>query len=404
MIKEEYKDIPDTEFVPLKEGIDPVFWDKYEINKLGEIKNINSSVIFSRSCNRVALRIEKYKKNYSIHILLANTFLIKSKDSEVVTILDKDKPIELNNIQWTSRSNISKDKPHKAWKWKNFNTLEDFQKYINENNIRSPKDFQLKDRRLYYRAGHNLKLDLFKLVYPSRKNTNWGFINTLEDVKKFIIEKNITKDIFVKNYDGLLQRLRKREIYLEDIFPEEIAGHEYSYYDSLEKFQSFIDDNNIQSPSEFHETCNKLYRKSLQYEGLVYANPGKSRGEKILEEILTELGIDFIHDKTADFLSQKKSRLDFRIDEYDLVIEYQGTQHFLDSEWKSFEEQYKLDKIKYEECTSAGYTVIYVIFPFLDKERYSKINFNNINYLGKIFNDKKSLINFLKQLKNETGA
>lgn len=37
MIKEEYKNLPDTEFVPLKEGIDPVFWDKYEINKDGEI-------------------------------------------------------------------------------------------------------------------------------------------------------------------------------------------------------------------------------------------------------------------------------------------------------------------------------------------------------------------------------
>lgn len=77
MIKEEYKDLPDTEFVPLKEGIDPVFWGKYEINKLGEIKNINSSVIFSRNSNKVSLRTEKYKKKYSIHILLANTFLIK---------------------------------------------------------------------------------------------------------------------------------------------------------------------------------------------------------------------------------------------------------------------------------------------------------------------------------------
>ena len=189
MIKEEYKDLPDTEFVPLKEGIDPVFWGKCEINKLGEIKIINPSVIFSRSCNRVILRIEKYKKSYSIHILLANTFLIKPKDFEVVTILDKDKPIELNNIQWTSRSNILKNKPRKARKWKNFNTLEDFQKYIDENNIKSPKDFRLKNRGLYYRAGHNLKLDLSKLVYPSRECTNWGFINTLEDVKKFIVEK-----------------------------------------------------------------------------------------------------------------------------------------------------------------------------------------------------------------------
>ena len=40
MIKEEYKDIPDTEFVLLKEGIDPVFWDKYEINKDGEIRHV----------------------------------------------------------------------------------------------------------------------------------------------------------------------------------------------------------------------------------------------------------------------------------------------------------------------------------------------------------------------------
>lgn len=28
MIKEEYKDPPDTEFVPLKEGINPAFWGK----------------------------------------------------------------------------------------------------------------------------------------------------------------------------------------------------------------------------------------------------------------------------------------------------------------------------------------------------------------------------------------
>ena len=42
MVKEKYKDIPDTEFVPLKEGIDPVFWGKYEINK-------NSLIIKHRS-------------------------------------------------------------------------------------------------------------------------------------------------------------------------------------------------------------------------------------------------------------------------------------------------------------------------------------------------------------------
>lgn len=37
---EAYKNIPDTEFVPLIEGIDPVFLGKYEINKRGEIRHI----------------------------------------------------------------------------------------------------------------------------------------------------------------------------------------------------------------------------------------------------------------------------------------------------------------------------------------------------------------------------
>lgn len=44
MIKEEYKNLPDTEFVPLKEGIDPVFWDKYEINKDGEIRHVKNGL------------------------------------------------------------------------------------------------------------------------------------------------------------------------------------------------------------------------------------------------------------------------------------------------------------------------------------------------------------------------
>lgn len=45
MIKDEYKNLSDTEFVPLKEGIDPVFWNKYEINKNGEIRHIEKIYI-----------------------------------------------------------------------------------------------------------------------------------------------------------------------------------------------------------------------------------------------------------------------------------------------------------------------------------------------------------------------
>lgn len=39
MIKEEYKNLPDTEFVTLIEGIDTVFLGKYEISKKEDITN-----------------------------------------------------------------------------------------------------------------------------------------------------------------------------------------------------------------------------------------------------------------------------------------------------------------------------------------------------------------------------
>ena len=68
MIKEEYKNLKDTEFVLLIEGIDPVFFGKYEINKLGEIKTLKSGIITKTYYNRhnkipiKSFRVGKIKK------------------------------------------------------------------------------------------------------------------------------------------------------------------------------------------------------------------------------------------------------------------------------------------------------------------------------------------------------
>ena len=44
MIKEKYRDLPDDEFVPLTEGVDPAFLGKYEINKRGEIRHVKNGL------------------------------------------------------------------------------------------------------------------------------------------------------------------------------------------------------------------------------------------------------------------------------------------------------------------------------------------------------------------------
>ena len=400
MIKEEYINIPETEFVPLKEGVDSVFWGKYEINKLGIVKDL-TTLVTTYSKTRVTLRTGKFKKSYSINRLLGETFLIKPEECDIISSINGESPC-LDNLRWITRSDLLRGNPKKkeAKKWKGFNTLPDFQNFINKKNLNSPKDFKDKYPGLYYRASHILKLTLSELEYPNRKNTDWSYINNLNDILDFIKKNKISKDQLIKNYDGLLQRLRKRDIYLSDIFPDETRylGHKLEYFDSLEKFQEFIIEADIKSSDEFYKQYGKLYRRSLHYGKLDYHRSIRYRGEEVIKGILDDLGIEYIHDKSARFLTGK-SRLDFRLDKYKIIIEYQGTQHFLDSEWNTFDSQYKLDKKKRDECINAGYTVIYVIFDFLDKDRYNKINFNDGNYLGKIFHNKEDLIEFLKTIK-----
>ena len=81
MIKERYRDIPDDEFVPLEEGIDPAFLGKYEINKLGQIRGkVGKTKILDigRKENlgypKVTLSANRFRRSYFVHVLLAKNF------------------------------------------------------------------------------------------------------------------------------------------------------------------------------------------------------------------------------------------------------------------------------------------------------------------------------------------
>lgn len=109
MIKPEYKDIPDTEFVPLVEHIRPELVGKYKINKKGEtlsIQNnrINSKYNTSHRYPRRSFRTGNIKESYPIHILVAKTFLVPEEGKPEVDHVDRD-PLnyELFNLRWVSR-------------------------------------------------------------------------------------------------------------------------------------------------------------------------------------------------------------------------------------------------------------------------------------------------------------
>ena len=73
-------------------------------------------------------------------------------------------------------------------KYDDFNTLEDFQNFINENDINSPKDFKKVNLTLY---GKLSKLRLCKFVKYKHRLNDFSNFNTLEDFQKFIDENNI---------------------------------------------------------------------------------------------------------------------------------------------------------------------------------------------------------------------
>lgn len=121
MIKEEYRNLPDTEFIPLKEGVDPVFWDKYEINKLGQFRIKNTKRLLTSVNNKTLVDYPKIilrastvrEKRFAIHRLLAITFIINDNPSEktVVDHINRDKfDYSLNNLRWVSLSENNKNR------------------------------------------------------------------------------------------------------------------------------------------------------------------------------------------------------------------------------------------------------------------------------------------------------
>ena len=202
-------------------------------------------------------------------------------------------------------------------KYGSYKTKEDFQRYILDNNIKSPKDFFERNRKLYDWMSH-LRLTR-SVIYPEAERLKEEYENSLpvtrEEFQKFIDDNKITGTVdFRSRFTPIYKRLKAFKLNKKVYYYGEI-GDRKRFLDSFktkEDFQKYVDDNNIKSPQELENHNEKVYRRLKSLRLCNYINYGDSckRGSYIL--MLSELNNN--PDKIKEYirLNNITSRKEFK--------------------------------------------------------------------------------------------
>lgn len=116
----------------------------------------------------------------------------------------------------------------------------------------------------------------------------------------------------------------------------------------------------------------------------------RSKGEMIIRKLLDKLNIDYIQQKTYPNLKGQQTYLkfDFYLPDYNIVIEYQGEQHYnkntrFEPFNNNFDLRQKYDNLKREYCKNNNIKLIEIPYWDFDKidENYlmAKIKEENVN-------------------------
>lgn len=102
--------------------------------------------------------------------------------------------------------------------------------------------------------------------------------------------------------------------------------------------------------------------------GCPKCNKRRSKGEQKLTSLLEQKSVPFEIEKSFDWSSNSRRRYDFFLPTYNLLIEYQGRQHFEETNFfkTSLAEQQIIDKEKREEALANGYNYLEISYQDFD--------------------------------------
>ena len=273
-------------------------------------------------------------------------------------------------------------------------TIEDYQKFIDSHGMETKKEFRNYNNGYYYNKFiSKFKMDDLKFKRELHHLFKDEF-STIEDFQKFIDSNNIEKPtIFRKVYPKIYDRLcrvlsvddKKRLIYKNKL-------NSYSEITTEADLQQFIDKQNLViNRKSLHKYFPGLYvkfQKSL--DKIIFKNNNISLGENFIKELLINNNIKFEMQKVFDDLRViLPLRYDFYLPEYNLIIEHHGEGHFGKGRYYT-KELIDNDKLKYKYALDNNINILYYTI--------YKNDYKTLGYFTNVITDPEVLISEIKKI------
>lgn len=268
-----------------------------------------------------------------------------------------------------------------------FNTLEKVQSYVDKNKIKTMEEFTSRLRFIVQLQGFTKFIKFYK-----ENEEEFTLLTTIDEFNSFVKDNEIKGSAdFSKRFPRQYRRATSLNItqninYFGKIEKEDIT--------TLEQFQEFIDINEIRNPTDFHvrfpTTYQHLSDRRLCNQVNYHGKSIQTNLEFDVENLLNEKGIIIEARKQHSFLTNNKS-LDIFIPKYNIAIECQGDQHFVPIDYFGGQEYLnrikKNDLDKHNECLNNKTALLYYVNPSYVKCCYRKEILGNLalNYIDKVY-------------------
>lgn len=274
-------------------------------------------------------------------------------------------------------------------------SYEEIKKYIEDSNISKRSELEKRSKEVH-KHFRNLSKDEQDILLPSKYSEKHYYgtsFSTVEDFQKFIDDNGIIKPVeFRRNYPRIYDRLCRvlsKSEKTELKYKNRIRS--YSNIESTGDLQLFIDNNEVHSRKELHKLYPGLYVKfSGRLDEVVFKNNSMSLGENFLCKLLNENSIKYVTQKVyPELRNTLPLRYDFYLPEYNILIEHQGEEHF--GKGRYYNESVMInDKLKYEYATNNDIPILYFTI--------YKNDYKTLGYFTEVIIDSDILIQRIKEI------